>query len=402
VLAKSPARIAPAEAKSLTATRARAAAALAAFFAPLAIVLAGILCGVFVAPIATPAQDKPTFHVEDDCVVLAYAPDGRIAYSVQHMFKVKKVIYERDDIWIVTPQGSKRHVVDGEKFVRGPAPFSYKVDALAWSPDGKQLTAQLTTNKLQDAKGTVLAVAETLLFNDSGVEIKVSGGDSLVPAASHAAWLADDSTVAYLADPAPPGVFHSISEVVPATGKTTQLFPDQGFAAVAWQPASDNAIAISTTMARGQSGHLVALDLDHQKIRDLAPIDGYAGGLTISPSGRYVSYFIDPEVLEVRDLNDPRRFGRAHIAAGKYFWNQNESRILLKRGDDQHPADLVWVALPPLAVATRGQDPPMTEPNPHPIFHDLEYPNFAVSPDGQSIAVVALGRGWILAYPLPQ
>jgi hypothetical protein len=380
----------------------RSAAALGACFATVSIALAGILFGVLAAPSATRAQDKPTVHVEDDCVVMAYASDGRIAYSVQHMFHVKKVYYERDDIWVVTPQGSKRHLIDGEKFARGPAPFSYKVDALAWSPDGKQLTAQLTTNKLQDAKGNALPIAETLLFNDSGGEITVSGADSLVPAASHATWLADDATVAYLSDPAPPGVFHSISEVVPATGKSTQLFPDQGFAAVAWQPTSDSAIAVAGNTARGASGRLVALDLDHQKIRDLAPIDGYAGGLTISPSGRWAAYFIDPEVLEVRDLVDPRRFGRAHIAFGKYFWSSNEARILLKRGDDQHPADLVWVALPPLAVAQRDQDPPMTEPNPHPIFHDLEYPNFALSPDGNSVAVIELGRNWIMTYPVPE
>jgi hypothetical protein len=47
-----------------------------------------------------------------------------------HTFRVKKAMYRRDDIWIVTPQGSKRRLIDGEKFVRGTAPFSYVVDSL--------------------------------------------------------------------------------------------------------------------------------------------------------------------------------------------------------------------------------------------------------------------------------
>jgi hypothetical protein len=360
------------------------------------------LAAAISAPLPARAQDKPDFRVEDDCSVMAYAPDGRIAYAVPRMFHVKKVEYQRDDIWIVTPQGSKRRLVDGEKFVRGPAPFSYKVDALAWSPDSKQLTAQLTTNKLTDAKGQPLPITETLLLNDSGGEITVSGADSLVPAATHATWLADDATVAFLAEPSPTIALHTISEVVPASGKTTQLFGEQGFAAVAWEPSTNSAIAIATSSSRRSAARLVALDLAHEKLRELSELDGYAGGLTVSPSGRFAAYFIDPEVIEVRDLDDPRRVGRAHVAFGKYFWSFDETRILLKRGDEQHQADLVWIALPPLDIAPADQDPPMTEPEPQPIFHDLEYPNFAISPDGHSLAVIEFGRGWILAYPVPE
>ena len=360
------------------------------------------LAAVFSAPTAARAQDKPDFRVEDECAVMAYSTDGRIAYSVQRTFRVKKAMYRRDDIWIVTPQGSKRRLIDGEKFVRGTAPFSYAVDSFSWSLDGKQLAVQLTTDKLTDAKGNSLPQTETLLLDDSGREITVSGGDSLVPAASDAMWLADDATVAYLGDPAPPAMFHSISEVVPSSGKTTQLFGDRGIAAVAWDLRLNGGVAISTTAARNSSAHLVAVDLVDQTMRELAPLEGYVGGLTVSPSGRLAAYFIDPEVIEVRDLTDPRRVGRAHVAFGKYFWSADETRILLKRGDEQHPADLVWVSLPPLDIPPRGEDPSMTEPDPQPIFHDLEYPNFAISPDGHSIAVIEFGRDWLMVYPLPE
>jgi hypothetical protein len=360
------------------------------------------LAGALAAPQTLHAQDKPTFRVEDDCGVFAYASDGKIAYSVTRNFRVKKITYERDDIWVVSPQGSKRRIVEGEKFVRGTGPFSYKVDSLAWSLDGHQLTAQLTTAKLTDAKGKQLPISETLLLDDSGREIAISGGDSLVPAASNAQWLSDDATVAYLGDPAPPAVLHSINEVVPASGKITALFPDQGFATVVWDPRSNGGIAISTSAERRSTPHLVAVDLAHQKIRDLAAIDGYAGGLTISPSGHFAAYFVDPEVIEVRDLADPRRVARAHVAFGKYFWANDETRILIKRGDPQRQADLVWIALPPLEIPARGQDPAMSEPDPQPIFHDLEYPNFAISPDGNSLAVIVFGRDWLEVYPLPQ
>jgi hypothetical protein len=360
------------------------------------------LAFTFAAPLALRAQDKPDMRVEDNCAVLAYGPGGEIAYSVQRQFHVKKMLYRRDDIWVVSSSGSKHKLIDGEKFVRGTGPFDYKVDSLAWSPDGKQLTAMLTTDKLTDAKGNHLPVAETLLFDDTGREIAVSGGDSLVPAASHATWLDDDATVAYLGDPAPPAVLHSINEIVPATGKSTALFPEQGFAAVVWDTLQTGGIAIATSSARNGAAHLVAFDLAHRKIRDLAPIPGYAGGLTLSPSGRYAAYFVDPEVIEIRDLSDPRRVGQAHVAVGKYFWSADETRILLKRGDPLQPADLVWIALPPLAIPPRGEDPDTTEPDPQPIFHDLEYPDFAVSPDGNSIAVIELGRGWLLVYPLPE
>ena len=100
-------------------------------------------------------------------MVMAYANDGRIAYSVEHTFRVKKAMYRRDDIWIVTPQGSKRRLIEGEKFVRGTAPFSYVVDSLTWSLDGKQLAAQLTTDRLTDAKGKALPQTETLLLDEN-------------------------------------------------------------------------------------------------------------------------------------------------------------------------------------------------------------------------------------------
>ena len=370
--------------------------------------LAKTLARIVLTLVATPRCAKPArvvapdFRVEDECAVMAYSTDGRIAYSVQRTFRVKKAMYRRDDIWIVTPQGSKRRLIDGEKFVRGTAPFSYAVDSFSWSLDGKQLAVQLTTDKLTDAKGNSLPQTETLLLDDSGREITVSGGDSLVPAASDAMWLADDATVAYLGDPAPPAMFHSINEVVPSSGKTTQLFGDRGIAAVAWDLRLNGGIAISTTAARNGSAHLVAVDLVDQTMRELAPLEGYVGGLTVSPSGRLAAYFIDPEVIEVRDLTDPRRVGRAHVAFGKYFWSADETRILLKRGDEQHPADLVWVSLPPLEIPPRGEDPSMTEPDPQPIFHDLEYPNFAISPDGHSIAVIEFGRDWLMVYPLPE
>jgi len=38
---------------------------------------------------------------------------------------------------------------------------------------------------------------------------------------------------------------------------------------------------------------------------------------------------------------------------------------------------------------------------PQPIFHDLEYPEFAISPDGRNIAIIDPGKGNLSVYPLP-
>jgi len=64
---------------------------------------------------------------------------------------------------------------------------------------------------------------------------------------------------------------------------------------------------------RGRAGapRLVALEPARESSREFGTPGGYAGGLSISPSGRKVAYWIDNEQLEVREVNASEPDGRA-------------------------------------------------------------------------------------------
>src|SRR6202167_2167517 len=80
------------------------------------------------------AQGKSLVKVDEDVQAFAIAPDNRIVYSVQHMRKVKKARLERDALWISSPEGRQKKIVDGEKLFSDPL-LSYQVRSFAWSPD---------------------------------------------------------------------------------------------------------------------------------------------------------------------------------------------------------------------------------------------------------------------------
>ncbi len=346
-------------------------------------------------------EERPILRVQEDCTSFGYAFDGRIAYSVRQIFHVKKATYERDDIWIVTPNGNKRRLVEGEKFTRGDAPFSYTVRAFRWSPDSKQLAVELLTTKFANARGVTSQGTQTLLLDDTGREIKVQGGDSLVAGASDAQWLSDNDTLVYLSQASSAAGPYAVTQLHTTSGSSASLFAGHGFADVAWAPARQGGVAVEVSGSRSGTIKLVWLDLEHQTVRELADLDAYLSGLSISPSGRRVAYFIDPEVIEIRDLDSPQRVARAHVAVGTYFWSQDDSRILLKRGPAHGIRDIVWIQLSPLSVPRPGTAIPIPEVIPQPIFHDLEYPAFAISPDGRDIAIIDFGRANLIVYPLP-
>ncbi len=346
-------------------------------------------------------EERPILRVQEDCTSFGYASDGRIAYSVRQIFHVKKAIYERDDIWIVAPSGNKRRLIEGEKFTRGDAPFSYTVRAFRWSPDSKQLAVELLTTKFTNARGGTSQGIQTLLLDDTGREITVQGGDSLVAGAGDAQWLSDNDTLVYLSQATSAAGPFAVTQLHPTSGSSAPLFAGHGFADVAWEPARQGGVGVELSGSRSGTIKLVWLDLEHQTVRELANLDAYLSGLSISPSGRRVAYFIDPEVIEIRDLDSPQRVARAHVAVGTYFWAQDDSRILLKRGPAHNTRDIVWIQLPPLSVPRPGTAIPIPEVIPQPIFHDLEYPAFAISPDGRDIAVIDFAHANLIVYPLP-
>src|SRR5271166_5969307 len=71
--------------------------------------------------------DKPVMNVDEEVTAFAYAPDGRIVFSVRRMFKTKKYDLQRDDIFIAESNGKRRRILEGQKFTHGDKPFTYQV-----------------------------------------------------------------------------------------------------------------------------------------------------------------------------------------------------------------------------------------------------------------------------------
>src|SRR4029077_18407252 len=136
------------------------------------------LCAIFLFAFSPPAAaqslDKPTTTIDEDITDFAFAPDGRIVYSVRRMFRNKKYDMQRDDIWIQDTGGHRKRIFQGEHFTvaspimpaeternsendeRGKKdkrdkdkpttpPFTYLVEGFSYSPNGRMVLVQLLT-----------------------------------------------------------------------------------------------------------------------------------------------------------------------------------------------------------------------------------------------------------------
>jgi len=369
------------------------------------------------------AQENPAFKIDEDIARFAFSGGGRIAFATRHIFSVKKIQLQRDDIWIAETDGKKRRILLGEKFVRGTGPFSYIVRGLRWSPDRSKIAAELGTSEMINDGGDTREGVMTLLLDDAGREITIPGADSVIPGATNAAWMADGVSVVYLTEQAlanaqapaapaagadrspskppanpPPSKLFTMNRVKPFAEAASALFPGQLFSVVAWNVKQDGCVAIERDAGAGGVPRLVALDLARESSRVLAALEGYAGGLSISPSGKRAAYWIDNEQLEVRDVDGPNRMARVRVAVGTLAWSGDEARVLVKRGPALRSGGLVWISLPPLAIVAAGAAPATAEVAPRSILHDLEFRQFDISPDGRFLGVVEPGRRNLLVY----
>jgi hypothetical protein len=187
-----------------------------------------------------------------------------------------------------------------------------------------------------------------------------------------------------------------------STGPAGKAFDGRTFLACDAIRGTNSAIAIERNQDFSGPPRLQRLELLAQEDKELATLDSYETGLSVSPSGKRVAYFIDKEVLEIRDLAAPDRFVRLRIGLGAYQWAPGENQILLKRALERKSADLVWIDIPALpAPAGKGVEVPVLQPTPRPIFHDLTFRDFAISPDGQLLGVIPPGKHNLLLFPLP-
>src|SRR6202035_5654613 len=174
-----------------------------------------------------------------------------------------------------------------------------------------------------------------------------------------------------------------------AVGPVGNVFEGRTFLDAAPVAHSNMAVAVERDRSLTGPPRLQRLELLAQDDHELATLDGYEGGLTVSRSAKKAAYFIDKEVLEVRDLTDPTKLARLRIGLGTLQWSPDEARILLKRAPEKKSGDLVWIDVPPLTPpAAKDQDPPpVTQPALVPILHGLTFRDFAITPDSK-LAVI--------------
>jgi hypothetical protein len=369
-----------------------------------------VLCALcinslFLLSSVSPAQnfDKPLQSIDEEVTAFAFAPDGRIVYSVYRKIKTKGYdALEHDDIWLREVGGKRRRLLEGQKYARGNQTFSYLIDSFRWSPNGRFILAQLFTTTVESDSGNGVDSYQTLVFDDSGHEIRIAKGDNVILDAANATFLPDNATIFYLSETLKPLPLFAIKSTRLATGTFPSFYEGRSFRDVVWLKDMNFAIAVEQDRSLSGPPRLQHLDLFSDDHHELATLDGYEGGLSVSPSRKKVAYFIDKEVLEIRDLASPTHVARIRVGLGIFRWSPDESRILLKRSLEKKSGDLVWVPLPPLAVPAKDQDIPVSQPEPSPIFRGISFREFAISPDGRFLAVTLPGKRNLLVFPLPQ
>lgn len=365
----------------------------------LAAVAAAAILFVGARPLADP--DNPKLVIDDDCQAFDIAANNWIVFAVPKLKRIKKLIIERDEIDVATGPGKGKRLVDVDKFMPPEPPSGYVVNTLAWAPDGKHVAASITMQEPPPGyhphikkKGEedrsddsdVFSVGgrkAVALFDGDGNEVKVAGSkDRFIQDATNATWLAGGQTVVYLSLATP----YTITRVNPSTGESKVLFEGHTFDTVIWDASRNRAFAVSSNLSLRGRPTILALDLVHESVTELATIDNYNGSLAVSKSGKKIGFFEDGDTIEVIDIDNPSKRIKVNAGLGRFEWGNDDDRVLLKRGPLDESNDLVWVGL---------HDDSFT-----PVLHDLEFHEFRIAPDGQSLAVTIPGKRVLKVFPL--
>jgi len=231
-----------------------------------------------------------------------------------------------------------------------------------------------------------------LLLDDEGRELHPKGPDPLVTEAEQPLWLRDNGTLVYLTEDVAPRELFSMSYLFMSGGPPTKAFEGRTFLEAVRIPGSNSAIAVERDRNMEGPPRLQKLELLAQETQELATLDAYYGGLSVSPSGTKAAYFLDKEVLEVRDMEKPNRVARLRVGLGVLQWSADETRIYVKRTVEKKSADLVTFTVPPLVAYGRGQAAPVEQPEPRQLLHGLAVREYGLSADGRYLAVVLPGK----------
>ena len=364
--------------------------------------LAASLLVVSSLPLGRPVQaqnlDKTVMTVDEEVTAFAYAPDGRIVFSVRRMFKAKKFFLQRDDIWIVDQGGKKKRIFEGQKFLPEDKPFTYQVESFTWSPNGRIIAVQLFTTTVDVEDGATHDAPALLLLEDTGRELHPSGKDPLVMEAQTPLWLRDNQTLVYLTTEDNPQGLYSMKYLNVASGPAGKAFEGRTFWGASRISGSNSALAVEQDRNQGGPPRLQRMELLAQEDREVATLEGYAGGLIVSPGGTKVAYFLDKEVLEIRDLTAPVRVARLRVGLGVLQWSADESKIYLKRTVEKKSADLIMVKVPELKAYPAHAEVPVIEVEPNILLHGLTVREYGLSVDGRFLAVVLPGKRNLQVY----
>jgi hypothetical protein len=278
----------------------------------MAIVAVAAVC--LARPAMLLAQDAPKWVIDDDCQAFDIAPDNSIVYAVSHIKGVKRLVIERDDVWVASGPGKTRKILEANTFMPMPPPEGFRVDSLEWSPDSQRIAMNITLqepppdwNASQKKKGdleedenapplTGVGGGRVLVLLDAdGHEIKVAGSKTrFIEGAVSGTWLADGKSVAYLTGGPP----YTMYRVNPSDGQITPLYAGHTFSEVVWDAKRNRAFAVTDNLSITRHLAIVQLDLLREGIREISDIDNYQGGLSLSPSGAKIGYFEDGDTID--------------------------------------------------------------------------------------------------------
>ena len=344
--------------------------------------------------------ENPLRSIDDEITAFSFGPNDAIAFSVYHKLKTKRYDLEHDDIWVEDARGHRHRLLEGQKYTRGNQLFSYLTDSIRWSPNGRDLLVQLLTTTVDDS-GNATNTVQTLLFDESGHEVKIDKGDSFILDSSNAAFLPDNNTIAYLSQAVPTLPLLSIKTTRLSSGSVPSPYEGRTFRDVVWLPGMNFAVAVEQDHSMSGPPRLQYLDVLSDSDKELATLDSYEGGLAVSPDRTKAAYFIDREVLEIRSLTHPNQLARVRVGLGVYRWTPDGSRIFLKRAPEKKSGDIVWFPVPALTAVAPNKEIPVAQPTPVPVLHGLSFREFSISDDGRLFGVVVPGKRNLLVFPLP-
>jgi hypothetical protein len=358
------------------------------------IVISSLPCGLFAQN-----MEKAVVTVDDEVTAFTYAPDGRIVFSARKMYKAKKYDLERDDIFVLEQNGKRKKIFSGEKFTLGDKPFTYLIEGFTWSPNGKIVAVQMYTTTVDIDDGTTQDARGLLFLDDQGRMLK-PGKDPVVLEAQNPLWLRDNQTVVYMTNKDMPLGVYSLQYLNVMTGPAGKAFEGRTFLDAARISGSNSAMAVERDRNMDGPPRIQKLELLSQETQEVATLDEFAGGLSLSPSGTKAAYYVDKEVLEIRDLTAPNKLARMRVGLGVLQWSEDETKIFLKRTVEKKSADLVTVAVPVLKAYANRAEIPVDEPTPNFLLHGLTIREYGISPDGKFVGIVLPGKRNLEIYPM--